>query len=410
MTSFTKSLLAAGAAFAMLSPIAAAPAAAQIVRGIGVVSLPAVVANSNAYKVAEQQRPVTYKPQLDQAEARRKAITAQLQPLVDKFNRDRQAPGANSAALQQQAQQIQQIQQSGEQELRTILQPVGYSEAYVQEQIAEKLDAAVVAETGNDTAVARRVETRYQQAARLHERSFEVHRFSDQPRRRRIRRYPGPIGQIADARVLGHNAEDTRVQQRAGRADALLRDRSTRLENGQGRGYRDLSGDEDADRFAGLGAVDVQFLQAGRDRSAARALIGLFIGDVFGVREQAVLKVVDADLSRFLKTDRAQMARDLETAFVRLFHGGSQFVTGDVHVGLERCGSLVCPEVDLFSGIFHSAQLVHHGRERSTAFQIWRCDVHFRADHSTGVDPTFCLEIGEWGDTAGRPDRRHTER
>lgn len=142
MTILSKSLLAAGIAFAALSPIAAAPAAAQVVKGIGVVSLPAVVANSNAYTVAEQQRPVTYKPQLDQAEARRAAIAAQLQPLVDKFNRDRQA-NANNPALQQQAQAIQQIQQSGQQELQQMLAPVALSRAYVTEQIEDKLDTAV---------------------------------------------------------------------------------------------------------------------------------------------------------------------------------------------------------------------------------------------------------------------------
>jgi Skp family chaperone for outer membrane proteins len=148
MTKFTKCLpkiaLAAGVAFATLSPIAAAPAAAQIVKGIGVVSLPAVVANSNAYKVAQQQRPVTYKPQIDQAEARRAAISAQLQPLVDKFNKDRQA-NPNNPALQQQAAAIQQIQQSGQQELQQLIQPIALSEAYVTEQIEDKLDAAVQA-------------------------------------------------------------------------------------------------------------------------------------------------------------------------------------------------------------------------------------------------------------------------
>ncbi|MCT2559748.1 OmpH family outer membrane protein [Tsuneonella sp. YG55] len=144
MTNFSKSLLAASVAFATLSPIAAAPAAAQVVKGIGVVSLPAVVANSNAYKVAQQQRPVTYKPQIDQAEARRAAISAQLQPLVDKFNKDRQA-NPNNPALQQQAAAIQQIQQSGQQELQQLIQPVALSEAYVTEQIEDKLDAAVQA-------------------------------------------------------------------------------------------------------------------------------------------------------------------------------------------------------------------------------------------------------------------------
>ena len=69
-----KPLLAAGVMLAGLSPVVAAPAAAQIVKGIGVASLPAIVANSNAYKTAETQRPVTYKPQIDQANARGAAI------------------------------------------------------------------------------------------------------------------------------------------------------------------------------------------------------------------------------------------------------------------------------------------------------------------------------------------------
>lgn len=144
MKTILKSVAAAGLMLAAAQPaLVQAQAAGPLVPGIAVADLDAVIANSNAYRTAQQQRPVTYKPQLDQAEARRKAITAQLQPLVDKFNRDRQAAAPNQAALQQQAQQIQQIQQSGEQELRTILQPVGYSEAYVQEQIADKLDQAV---------------------------------------------------------------------------------------------------------------------------------------------------------------------------------------------------------------------------------------------------------------------------
>ncbi len=143
-----KSVAVVGLMLAASQPaLAQAQAAASgpLVAGIAVADLEGVVANSNAYRTAQTQRPVTYKAQIDQAETRRKAITAQLTPLVDKFNRDRAAPGANQAALQQQAQQVQQIQQAGEQELRTILQPVGYSEAYVQEQIGEKLDAAVKA-------------------------------------------------------------------------------------------------------------------------------------------------------------------------------------------------------------------------------------------------------------------------
>lgn len=138
-------------AAAVAAATVAAPAIAQtgttppaaVAPGLGVINLEAVVANSNAFRTAQTQRQTTYKAQFDQAEARRKAIAAQLQPMVDKFNRDRAAPGANQDALRQSAATIQQLQQSGQQELQTILQPVALSEAYVQEQINDKLVTAV---------------------------------------------------------------------------------------------------------------------------------------------------------------------------------------------------------------------------------------------------------------------------
>lgn len=144
MKHLVKPALAAGLAIAALSPLATAPAAAQTVKGIGVVSLPAVIANSNAFKVAEQQRPVTYKAQIDQATARRQAIADQLQPLYTKLQADQQNNVAQ-ATLQQQANAIQQIEASGQRELQMILQPVAMSRAYVQEQIEDKLDEAVQA-------------------------------------------------------------------------------------------------------------------------------------------------------------------------------------------------------------------------------------------------------------------------
>lgn len=139
-----KSALVAGALLAAgVSQPVLAQAAGPLVPGIAVANLDAVIVNSNAFRTAQTQRQTTYKAQIDQAEARRKAIAGQLQPLADKFNRDRQAATPNTASLQQQAQSIQQIQQSGEQELQRILAPVGLSEAYVQEQIGDKLDQAV---------------------------------------------------------------------------------------------------------------------------------------------------------------------------------------------------------------------------------------------------------------------------
>ena len=144
-------LAAAGLVFAATPVLAAKPAAAAaapaaapatVGTGIAVSNLEWVVANSAAFKVAQAQRPVTYKAQLDQAEARRAAITAQLQPLVEKFKKD-QAAGVPQAQLEGQAQTLRQIQESGNQELQRILVPVSMSEGYVQEQINEKLSVAV---------------------------------------------------------------------------------------------------------------------------------------------------------------------------------------------------------------------------------------------------------------------------
>jgi len=140
-----KPVLAAGLVLAASVPAFTTQVAAQqVAQGVGVVSLPAAIANSNAFTVAEQQRPVTYKPQLDAANARRDQLTAQLQPMYDKFRTD-QAANVAQATLQQQAAQIQQIEQSGQRELTQIVQPVALSRAYVQEQIEDMLDDAVQA-------------------------------------------------------------------------------------------------------------------------------------------------------------------------------------------------------------------------------------------------------------------------
>lgn len=139
MNTLSKSLLALAAPAAVL---AAAPASAQMVKGLAVANQTAIVALSNAYKVAEQQRPVTYKPQIDQANARKTAIENQLRPLETKLQADARAANPNQASLQQQYAQIQQISQAGQQEINTILQPIALSRAYVVEQIGDKLEQA----------------------------------------------------------------------------------------------------------------------------------------------------------------------------------------------------------------------------------------------------------------------------
>lgn len=145
MIKLLKPALAAGLAVAALaSPAMLAPAAAQVA-GIGIVDPQTVVVNSTAFRTAQQQRTVTYKDQFDQANARGQAISAQLQPLVQKFQTDSQAANAaqNRAALQQQYAQIQQIETAGQQEISQILAPVQLSQAYVEEQITDQLGTAI---------------------------------------------------------------------------------------------------------------------------------------------------------------------------------------------------------------------------------------------------------------------------
>lgn len=146
MKTFLKPALGAALAAASLAaPIMTAPAAAQSTANVGVVNLQAVIANSSAVQAANTQRQTTYATQLQQAETRRQALQAQLQPLVTAFNTARQQPNADQAALQRQAAQIQQLQQSGQAELQRILEPVALSQAYVEEQIEDKLQGAIEA-------------------------------------------------------------------------------------------------------------------------------------------------------------------------------------------------------------------------------------------------------------------------
>lgn len=127
------------------APAAPAAPASNVVQGIAVANLQAAVSNTDAFRVAQQQRPVTYKPQFDQAQARGNALEAQIKPMIDRFNAARQGTmtPALQTQLQTQARAIQDLQEKGKQEIQQILLPVALSEAFVNEQIEEKLDQAV---------------------------------------------------------------------------------------------------------------------------------------------------------------------------------------------------------------------------------------------------------------------------
>jgi Skp family chaperone for outer membrane proteins len=118
---------------------------AQTVTNIAIADLDDAVAKSNAYVLAVNQIKITYKAQIDAADARAKALTAELQPLAAAYQTAARAPNAaqNQAALQQQLTSLQQREQAANREVAKISEPVARARAYAQEQILLKLEAAV---------------------------------------------------------------------------------------------------------------------------------------------------------------------------------------------------------------------------------------------------------------------------
>jgi len=141
MKTMMKAALFAAAPLALAFPqVAAAQATA-----VGVANLEEAVQKSNAYVLAINQIKTTYKPQIDTFEARSKVLNTEIQPLVTAFQTAQRAPNPNQAALQTQAQTIQNRQTAAQNELRNLYLPVGRAQAYVEEQIVTRLDAALKA-------------------------------------------------------------------------------------------------------------------------------------------------------------------------------------------------------------------------------------------------------------------------
>lgn len=138
------------AALLAAAPIAAvavlpAIASAQAVANVAIADLDEAVAKSNAYTTAISQIKVTYKAQIDTAEARARALEAELKPLVTAYQTAAKAANAaqNQTALQQQLATLQQREQAANREVSNLSAPVALARAYAVEQIQMKLEAAV---------------------------------------------------------------------------------------------------------------------------------------------------------------------------------------------------------------------------------------------------------------------------
>lgn len=140
MTTFKTLLLAA--ALATPGMLATGVATAQV-SGIAVANPEAAVANSKAWAAARQQIQTTYKTQIDQANARRQAISTELTPLVQAYQRAAAAPGATQASLASQQQAIQTKENAANAELQRLTAPASRAQSYALEQISAKLPDAV---------------------------------------------------------------------------------------------------------------------------------------------------------------------------------------------------------------------------------------------------------------------------
>ena len=144
MTKLFKTMLLATVpmAFSVALPTAAS---AQAVTNVAVANVEEAVQRSGAFTAAVAQIKVTYKAQIDAFDARQKVIQAELKPLVAAFQAAQAAPNANRTALETQANAIQTRQQTAQRELQNLAQPFGRAQAYAEEQIGSKLEAALKA-------------------------------------------------------------------------------------------------------------------------------------------------------------------------------------------------------------------------------------------------------------------------
>ncbi len=137
---------AAALAVASIGAITAAsvPAAAQSKLGIAVVDMGEAINTSSAATTARSQMQVTYKASIDSLNTRKAALEAELKQKGEALQAAvKAANGKPTPALQTQYEDLQKRQQEANAELQRLGQPLALANAYVEEQIAAKLNDAL---------------------------------------------------------------------------------------------------------------------------------------------------------------------------------------------------------------------------------------------------------------------------
>ncbi len=131
------------APLALSAPVAVQAQAATAGTQVATANLEAAVDQSAAMKAAIAQIQAQYKTQIDAANARQQALQAQLQPLAQELQTLQANPATPPATIQTKGQAFQQRRDAATRELAGLTQPFQRPSAYAQEQVADKLDAAV---------------------------------------------------------------------------------------------------------------------------------------------------------------------------------------------------------------------------------------------------------------------------
>lgn len=134
----------AAAIAAPVALVAALPNAASAqATSVAIANPDEAVQKSNAFVLAINQIKITHKATIDQFNARQTAINNELQPLLTAFQNAQRAPNPNQTSLQTQATTLRTRQEAAQKELNTIYMPVAKAQAFAEEQIYGKLDAAI---------------------------------------------------------------------------------------------------------------------------------------------------------------------------------------------------------------------------------------------------------------------------
>ena len=134
-------------------------------------------------------------------------------------------------------------------------------------------------------------------------------------------------------------------------------------------------------------------------------LAGLLPRIKLGIDQQAVFEVIDAEPSRFLETDRAQVPGDFRSPLVRGGDGRREFLRSDEHVSLEIVDAFIEPEIYRLGRVIRSRELVHLQSPAAGAFEVRSGNVNFRAQHLAFVDGLLDFEVGVRLERSGGADR-----